>query len=1052
MALQLIQQPTDNNAAYTRLLYTVSGSVYTAEPQFQYVCDIYSGSDLIKRLTQGINPAGTATFDVARIIQGELNIDYNWKINTPTAFNSSSKTFNIKMGEQYGTSISSSVTVTPDQTNDSLTTFLAIVEPNNGIGYNWQSSSYAALTNQPTTASMQYDDSGTISVYNEDTVYVSQSFYSASSTTAQYDLVEQKNYTITDTFSSFPISSSVPYWNYVDVSISSSLGTQEYRYEVSDETHREKTRFAFINKLGAWDYYNNYNPVKQAINVSREQYTAPRVDYSSTTSTYDIERRGLSDYHNSTDDVFTVITDLLDQTSANWLEELIESPEVYIQRNGEFIPIIITDSDYVANTNQARQKQFQYSINFKPSNQPYGKWIPEYVECPKQLIQIPQVITDNATNITTGSIGFNGNITTQGTYDIDIRGFAYSTSSTNPTIADDVVSSTGGPFGEGAYSIDSGQIFQTSSLVYYKAFVSTSLDIYYASNVVSASTLDFIPIQAVTNTPTAITDFTFTMNGEIPTGSTDSIIERGFVLSKTDATPEIGETDVLKFIKGSGTGTYDYYLSGSNYLSASQNYYYRAYASSSGNAKAYGVTEQFDTLDDFCIYTLNTLEIPFSDKETFALTMSADLTASANNSINEVGFYYSSQSTNPGPSDSVVTKSGVVAPFTDTSYTLPVSGLDSFTTYYFRAYGKNTIARCDDTLGNIQSSSTLAIPFDPTLDGEITPYYWYDFSDTGSMQQSGSGTPFYFDEVTSKGSNTGTIAKGPDTWSGFYQGGSTTGDTKYSGSYWTAPIQSGSYAVFNPEAVESGSNSTLARKWGTGNFNSEEIFATSSAYTAISFTRPHYLIPSGGFIDTGSLISVKMSGSSAPLPSERKAEEITFLGVALTGSIDLDPAAENALEFVSTDTTNFVSMSFYEYESPQSDIARDYIGYSYSGSVGGWQSSYTVYLSGSNQVLEVGREPISSSQVYTTSSVVNAKFQTTPNVAEGLAFGTRAFIWSSLTSAGPTQVGQWDITPYKFDIAQFVLYSGSLTSDQIQRVIDNFSASDYSVPFNTFEN
>jgi hypothetical protein len=389
MSLQLIRTSTSPNVAYTRLLYTVSGSIYTGQPQYQYVLDVYDGSTLLKRMTQPVNPGGSATFDIARILQGELTADYNWKISNLTQFQSSSKTFNVKAGEQFATSISSSVTVYPDQDNTSLISWQGVIEPNAGT-YNWAGVvDSQILSNMPSTMSMQSDDYGTISIYNDQGTFISQSFYSASNTTGVYELVDEQTYSTSGTYlNAVPISSSANYWNYVDVSISSSYGTENYRYEASDETHREKTRFAFVNQLGAWDYYNNYNPVRQAINVSREQYTAPRVDYSSRTPSYDISRRGRKDYYNSTDDMFTVDTDLLNKTNANWLEELIESPEVYIQRNGEFIPIVITDSSYVANQNQARQKLFKYTINFKPSNQPFGTWIPEYVSCPKQPVTL----------------------------------------------------------------------------------------------------------------------------------------------------------------------------------------------------------------------------------------------------------------------------------------------------------------------------------------------------------------------------------------------------------------------------------------------------------------------------------------------------------------------------------------------------------------------------------------------------------------------------------------------------------------------------------------
>jgi len=247
MAYTITQKPTTPNAAYTRLLYVVSGSTNTNKPLFQYVMDVYeSGSnELIKRTTQTVNPAGVSVFDPARIIQGRLSEDDSWKISSLTAFDSSSKTFTLNFGETYAASISSSAVIIEGISNTNIEVFRGVVEPNNGISYNWQSSSYAVLSNMPTTMSMQSDDYGTIGVYNNDVSYVSQSFYNSVNV-----LSATKNYSITDNFSSVPISSSVSGWKYAEVNVSSSIGLQSYRYEVSDETHREKVRFAFINKLG----------------------------------------------------------------------------------------------------------------------------------------------------------------------------------------------------------------------------------------------------------------------------------------------------------------------------------------------------------------------------------------------------------------------------------------------------------------------------------------------------------------------------------------------------------------------------------------------------------------------------------------------------------------------------------------------------------------------------------------------------------------------------------------------------------------------------------
>ena len=65
MAVSITQQPTSPNAAYTSLLYVVSGSGTTTNPQYSYVMDIYESGSAVRlnRYTQIPNPEGVATFN-----------------------------------------------------------------------------------------------------------------------------------------------------------------------------------------------------------------------------------------------------------------------------------------------------------------------------------------------------------------------------------------------------------------------------------------------------------------------------------------------------------------------------------------------------------------------------------------------------------------------------------------------------------------------------------------------------------------------------------------------------------------------------------------------------------------------------------------------------------------------------------------------------------------------------------------------------------------------------------------------------------------------------
>jgi len=355
MAVTITQQPTSPNAAYTRLLYVVSGSVTTSNPQYQYVMDLYESgsSDLISRVTQTKNPAGVAVFDPSRILQGQLGSDDFWKVANGTYGVLSNKEFDIKFGEQYGTSVSSSITVYPDLASHSIDLIPAVVDPNNGISYNFPSQSYdifntsdtdVVLSNDPLKLWQErqvypqlpgydiakpigQDDYETNTYYTNfpwdivsmfvevfsgsvdltpildftiapkstiDIVYIGagpQNLISLSTALETAFQQDWTHYIVGTRYSETPPGSSARGVIYVnenlteeEVSKLSYQGSGFLRTQMPPTCNREKTRFAFINRYGVWDYYNNYNPVRRQSDIQRESVTLPQVDYSSISS------------------------------------------------------------------------------------------------------------------------------------------------------------------------------------------------------------------------------------------------------------------------------------------------------------------------------------------------------------------------------------------------------------------------------------------------------------------------------------------------------------------------------------------------------------------------------------------------------------------------------------------------------------------------------------------------------------------------------------------------------------------------------------------------
>ena len=390
------------NVAYTKIGYPISSSYVsldTAPDQYQVILDIYESgsSDLIKRINS--KPPSDMTYgfvvDPSKVFQGELDFDNNWKITGSVDPVNAVKTFELKAGEIYGTSPSSSLTIYPNQDTETVTIFPGtIYPPDNLISTNqfWFNSSSIAggtniLSNVPEAQYnppfedllyLGYNDYHTITILNADAAFNVRVFdvnntvtYSAALSASNFGTVGIGPQNLKD----YGVSSSIVD-NAARITVTS-LGSPNYSVFLplypdnpfvpcSDEY----TRFAFINRYGFWDYYNVYNPVRTETTLDRELFNMTSLDTYQTYfgTRYQQAHPYNRQLHLSSRDVYSIDTDYISKPLANWLEELIESPSVFIQQGSEFIPIVITDTSYTHNNDQSRNKLFKYTINWVTAN------------------------------------------------------------------------------------------------------------------------------------------------------------------------------------------------------------------------------------------------------------------------------------------------------------------------------------------------------------------------------------------------------------------------------------------------------------------------------------------------------------------------------------------------------------------------------------------------------------------------------------------------------------------------------------------------------------
>ena len=445
MAITIRQSPTTPNMANNNLVYAVTSNSSSA-PQYQFVVDLtLSGSNtLLQRIKQQPNPNNAGVFDMGSIITNYLDSDNSWEAAPFITASTAAKRFQVKFGEQYGTSASSSVilytgvaavTGSPAVTASSyLYTINGLVDPNDKINWNFPSASYFvdnatpssasfsfqhALTNAPTTQSIQDGEYATISLINgnftnstssaQDIFVVRVLVYNSAS-------VEIDDFSLTNLtgngggprananqlFSAVATSQTAgtqlltigvgpqnlsdngdtlpSNWSYYTVqahnqksagvtNTSGSYATLRYEKQGA-QCGYDGVRFAWKNEFGVWDYYTFTLATDKAFGIERAAYEQTFVPYSSDYPVpYSKQRRGAVNYYNKPVQTQVANSNWLDQDEADWIKELFFSANVFYQEGTEFYPAVITSVDVTEKTNPRSQQLFQYAIQFQVANQ-----------------------------------------------------------------------------------------------------------------------------------------------------------------------------------------------------------------------------------------------------------------------------------------------------------------------------------------------------------------------------------------------------------------------------------------------------------------------------------------------------------------------------------------------------------------------------------------------------------------------------------------------------------------------------------------------------------
>jgi hypothetical protein len=118
--------------------------------------------------------------------------------------------------------------------------------------------------------------------------------------------------------------------------------------------------------------------------VERKSYTKPFQIYDQQDSQYGLTTRGEKQFSSILTEQFTSTTDYVSKKTADWLTQLFDSNNVYLQipdnvndgflereYDAGFRPIIINNVNYRWQENKFRNKTFQFTIDWSFANKTF---------------------------------------------------------------------------------------------------------------------------------------------------------------------------------------------------------------------------------------------------------------------------------------------------------------------------------------------------------------------------------------------------------------------------------------------------------------------------------------------------------------------------------------------------------------------------------------------------------------------------------------------------------------------------------------------------------
>ena len=319
---------------------------------------------------------------------------------------------------------------------------------------------------------------------------------------------------------------------------------------------------------------------------------------------------------------------------------------------------------------------------------------------PTPEVTLPIVVINSVSDLQQTEATLDSEVVSDGNGTLTERGMCWSATGT-PTISDSHLPDAQHVLGQFTTRI---QNLQAGRTYYCRAYAINEAGIAY-SNMVTLETLPKDePPTVLTYAANNVTDVDADISGSVISEGTQPVTSRGFVISSTNSTPQIGGAGVSVYLN-SGTGLGSFMQSFNN-LQPATTYYYAAFAISHVDT-VYGAIMSFTTKGSTVeLPTVVTDETP-RDITASSATLGGTVTANGGGHISERGICLAvGGSVTPTINDIKIADS--VANLG--TYFISATGLIASTDYCYRAYAINEAGVAYGNVAKFETGSAAAVP------------------------------------------------------------------------------------------------------------------------------------------------------------------------------------------------------------------------------------------------------------------------------------------------------------------------------------------------------